>query len=116
MQDAADATALAMAKQLGVATAAGITARAADYADGQLGKIATRDSVTVTTTISADNSSVTVAIDRHAPVVLRQPAAARRLAAAHPGDRLDARRTAAVRAELGDRRHGRHRWCRTPRC
>ena len=63
MQDAADATALAMAKQLGVATAAGIQARAAGYADSQLGKIATGDNVTVTTTISADNSSVTVSID-----------------------------------------------------
>jgi Flp pilus assembly protein TadG len=63
MQDAADATALAMAKQLGVATAAGIQARATGYADGQLGQIATSDNVTVTTTISADNSSVTVSID-----------------------------------------------------
>jgi len=62
MQDAADATALAMAKQLGIATAAGIQARATDYADAQLGPIATKDSVTVTTTIAADNSSVTVAI------------------------------------------------------
>ncbi len=63
MQDAADATALAMAKQLGVATAAGITARATQYADAQLGLIATSDGATVTTTISADNTSVTVAID-----------------------------------------------------
>jgi Flp pilus assembly protein TadG len=62
MQDAADATALAMAKQLGVATSAGITSRAQAYAVGQLGQIATNDSVTVTTTIAADNSSVTVAI------------------------------------------------------
>jgi Flp pilus assembly protein TadG len=63
MQDASDATALAMAKQLGIATAAGITARAQDYAVGQLPQIATRDGITVTTTIAADNSSVTVAID-----------------------------------------------------
>jgi Flp pilus assembly protein TadG len=62
MQDAADATALAMAKQLGIATAAGIQARSTQYADTQLGPIATKDGVTVTTTISADNSSVTVAI------------------------------------------------------
>ncbi len=62
-QDAADATALAMAKQLGVATAAGISARAQDYATGQLAQVATRDGVTVTTKISADNSSVTVAVD-----------------------------------------------------
>jgi hypothetical protein len=63
MQDAADATSLAMAKQLGVATAAGITARAQDYAAGELGQVVSRDSVVVTTTISSDNSSVTVAID-----------------------------------------------------
>ncbi|HZZ87001.1 MAG TPA: pilus assembly protein TadG-related protein [Caulobacteraceae bacterium] len=63
MQDTADATALAMAKQLGIATAAGITARAKDYAVGQLGPIAARDGVTVTTTIADDNASVTVSVD-----------------------------------------------------
>jgi Flp pilus assembly protein TadG len=62
MQDAADATALAMAKQLGVATAAGITARATDYADAQLGPVATKDNVQVATTIASDNSSVTVTL------------------------------------------------------
>ena len=62
MQDAADATALAMAKQLGVATANGITARARDYADAQLGQIASRDNVQVATTIAADNASVTVTL------------------------------------------------------
>jgi Flp pilus assembly protein TadG len=62
MQDAADATALAMAKQLGIATAAGITARANDYADAQLGPVATRDNVQVATTIAADNSSVTITL------------------------------------------------------
>jgi len=67
MQDAADATALAMAKQLGIATAAGITSRAQDYAVGQLGQVATRDGASVTTTIAADNSSVTVAIDGTRP-------------------------------------------------
>jgi Flp pilus assembly protein TadG len=67
MQDAADATALAMAKQLGIATAAGITARSQDYAVGQLAQVATRDGVTVTTTIAANNSSVTVAIDGKRP-------------------------------------------------
>ena len=67
MQDAADATALAMAKQLGIATAAGITSRAQDYAVGQLGQVATRDGASVTTTIAADNSSVTVAIDGARP-------------------------------------------------
>jgi Flp pilus assembly protein TadG len=66
-QDAADATALAMAKQLGIATAAGISARAQDYATGQLVQVATRDKITVTTTIAADNSSVTVAVDGTRP-------------------------------------------------
>jgi Flp pilus assembly protein TadG len=63
MQDAADATALAMAKQLGVATAAGIKSRAHDYAVGQLGPIASKDAVTVDTAIADDNSSVTVTVD-----------------------------------------------------
>jgi Flp pilus assembly protein TadG len=62
LQDAADATALAMAKQLGVSTSAGIIARAQDYATGQLGKISSADQVTITTTIAPDNASVTVAI------------------------------------------------------
>ena len=59
MQDTADATALAMAKQLGIATAAGITSRAQVYAAQELGPIATNDAVTATTTIASDNSSVT---------------------------------------------------------
>jgi Flp pilus assembly protein TadG len=62
MQDAADATALAMAKQLGVASNAGITARSQQYAMAQLGQISSQDQVTVTTTIAQDSSSVTVAI------------------------------------------------------
>jgi Flp pilus assembly protein TadG len=62
LQDAADATALAMAKQLGVSTSSGIIARAQDYASGQLGQISSADQVTVTTTIASDNSSVTVTI------------------------------------------------------
>jgi len=45
MQDAADATALAMAKQLGVATAAGISARAQDYATGQLASVVSELSI-----------------------------------------------------------------------
>jgi Flp pilus assembly protein TadG len=63
MQDSADATALAMAKQLGIATVVGIKARATDYADGQLGKLVSADGMAVTTTIAPDNSSLTVAID-----------------------------------------------------
>jgi len=65
MQDAADATALAMAKQLGVATASGITARAADYADAQLGTVLARDDVKVATAIAANNTSVTVSLAGH---------------------------------------------------
>ncbi|HEX3916775.1 MAG TPA: TadE/TadG family type IV pilus assembly protein [Caulobacteraceae bacterium] len=65
MQDASDATALAMAKQLSLSTPAGITARATDYANAQLGQIASNDGTTVTTTISPDNTSVTVAIRGH---------------------------------------------------
>ena len=65
MQDAADATALAMAKQLGVATAAGITSRAQAFADQQLGTIVQNDAVTVTTTIAADNQSLTVVVAGH---------------------------------------------------
>jgi Flp pilus assembly protein TadG len=67
MQDAADATALAMAKQLGVASNTGIIARSQDYATGQLGQISSADQVTITTTISSDNSSVTVAIGGSRP-------------------------------------------------
>jgi Flp pilus assembly protein TadG len=62
MQDAADATALAMAKQLSVSTAAGISSRATDYANAQLGPISTNDGVTTTATIGANNNSVTVVV------------------------------------------------------
>ena len=65
MQDAADATALAMAKQLGVASTAGITARAQDYAMAQLGQLSSQDQVTVTTTVTPSN--VTVAISGKRP-------------------------------------------------
>jgi len=62
MQDAADATALAMAKQLGIATASGITSRAQAFAAQELGPIASKDHLKVTTSIAPDNSSVTVAL------------------------------------------------------
>jgi Flp pilus assembly protein TadG len=65
MQDTADATALAMAKQLGVSSAAGIAARAQTYAAGQLGPIAANDGVNVTASVGANNNSVTVAITGH---------------------------------------------------
>jgi hypothetical protein len=67
MQDAADATALALAKQLGVATTTGITARATDYADAQLGDIVTRDNIQVATAFAADNSSITVTLSGKRP-------------------------------------------------
>ena len=67
MQDAADATALAMAKQLGIASNTGIIARSQNYAAGQLGQISSADQVTVATTIAQDNSSVTVAISGSRP-------------------------------------------------
>ena len=63
MQDVADATALAMAKQLGVATASGISARADQFAREQLKEVADRATFTVTTSIAPDNSSLTVVID-----------------------------------------------------
>jgi Flp pilus assembly protein TadG len=62
MQDAADATALAMAKQLGLASQTTLAAQAQTYAAGQLGAIATADGVVVTTTVGQNNSAVTVAI------------------------------------------------------
>jgi Flp pilus assembly protein TadG len=65
MQDTADSTALAMAKQLSVSTAAGISARAQTYAVAQLGQIAANDAVAVTATIGANNGSVTVGISGH---------------------------------------------------
>ncbi|HEY1427664.1 MAG TPA: TadE/TadG family type IV pilus assembly protein [Caulobacteraceae bacterium] len=67
MQDTADATALAMARQLGVASNAGITARAQDYAQAQLAGIASQDQLSITTTIAPDNSTITVAISGARP-------------------------------------------------
>jgi len=61
-QDAADATALSAARQLGVATNNGIIARAEDFADQQLGDLVHKDSVTVATAVANDNGSVTVTI------------------------------------------------------
>ena len=63
MQDVADATALAMAKQLGVATASGISARADQFAREQLKEVSERSNFTVTTTIAPDSSTLTVTID-----------------------------------------------------
>src|SRR6185437_6392328 len=65
MQDAADATALAMAKQLDVATAVGISERARAYALTQLGDLASRDAVRVDTSIDDRTRMVTVTVHGH---------------------------------------------------
>jgi Flp pilus assembly protein TadG len=65
MQDAADGAALAAARQLGIGTSVGITARAQALANADLATVAARVPFTVTTTISPDNSQVTVAINGH---------------------------------------------------
>lgn len=67
MQDTADATALAAAKQLGMATATGVAARAQDFAQAQLGDVAKRVTFTVTTTVADSGSAVTVAINGSRP-------------------------------------------------
>lgn len=63
MQDVADSTALMAAKQLGTATAVGISARAQQYALDQLADISSTVALTVTTTLSSNNAQVTVAIN-----------------------------------------------------
>jgi hypothetical protein len=65
MQDAADATAIAMAKQLGLSTVAGLEARAQAYADAQLGPVARADSITAAVAVSQATSSVTVTLHGH---------------------------------------------------
>ncbi|HEX3920304.1 MAG TPA: pilus assembly protein TadG-related protein [Caulobacteraceae bacterium] len=63
MQDTADATALAMARQLGT-DPQGIPARAQAFALAQLGSVGQQDQVTITATVSANNA-VTVQISGH---------------------------------------------------
>jgi Flp pilus assembly protein TadG len=65
MQDTADATALAMAKQMSISTDAGLSARATDFANAELGPIAQADAVQVSVTRSLETSSVTVTISGH---------------------------------------------------
>lgn len=65
MQDAADATALAMAKTLGVATAVGLDARADNYARAQLGDLATKDAVQTIASTDTTNRTVTVRLTGH---------------------------------------------------
>jgi Flp pilus assembly protein TadG len=65
MQDAADATALDAAKQLGIADNDGIAARASQFMTAQIPQLAQNDGVTATTTFASDNSSVTVTLSGH---------------------------------------------------
>ncbi|HEX4196572.1 MAG TPA: pilus assembly protein TadG-related protein [Caulobacteraceae bacterium] len=65
MQDAADATALDAAKQLGIADDAGIAARASQFMTAQIPQMARSDGVTAVTTFAPDNSSVTVTLAGH---------------------------------------------------
>ena len=65
MQDAADAAALAAARQLGISTQVGIEARARAFAVSALPAVSERMPLTVTTTIAQDNSQLTVSIDGH---------------------------------------------------
>lgn len=68
MQDVADSTALMAAKQIGTATAVGISARAQQYAQSQLADIAGQVSLQVSATLGGQNNSqVTVAITGHRP-------------------------------------------------
>jgi hypothetical protein len=65
MQDAADAAALDAAKQLGVGTQSGISARAAGFVKSQIPGVVQRVPFRVSTTFSPDNSQVTVKVDGH---------------------------------------------------
>lgn len=62
LQDAADATALAMAKQIGLSSDAGLQARAADYVRAELGSIADDDAVSTATSASASTEAITVTL------------------------------------------------------
>ncbi len=63
MQDVADATALAGARQLGLSDPSAVTERAKRYASSMMGDIGQRIAYRVTATPSADGSRITVAID-----------------------------------------------------
>jgi hypothetical protein len=65
MQDAADATALDAAKQLGIADNAGIAARASQFMATQIPQVVKDDGVTAVTTFAADNSNLTVTLSGH---------------------------------------------------
>jgi Flp pilus assembly protein TadG len=63
LQDTADAAALGAAKQLNIAEAVGIKARAEETVRGQLKDLDGRMTYTVTTTVSDDRTGVKIAID-----------------------------------------------------
>jgi hypothetical protein len=63
LQDTADAVALSAAKQLNIADATGIQARANEAARAQLKDLDSRATYVVTTTVADSRSSVTVSID-----------------------------------------------------
>jgi hypothetical protein len=65
MQDAADAAALDAAKQLGVGTQSGISARAVGFVQSQIPNVRQRVPFQVSTSFSPDNSQVTVKLDGH---------------------------------------------------
>jgi hypothetical protein len=65
MQDAADATALDAAKQLGIAEDSGIAARASQFMATQIPQVVQNDGVTAATTFAPDNSNVTVTLTGH---------------------------------------------------
>ena len=67
MQQAADATALAMAKQLTVANVSGIDDRARAMVADELTDVAKRVTLTTTVKIPTDNSSVTITVDGSRP-------------------------------------------------
>ncbi|MGA0604299.1 pilus assembly protein TadG-related protein [Caulobacter sp. KR2-114] len=63
MQDVADATALAAAKQLGMGDAQGTSARAQQYAASMMADVAKRITYQVSAVPSSDGTEITVAID-----------------------------------------------------
>ncbi|MBS0412009.1 MAG: hypothetical protein JSR86_18970 [Proteobacteria bacterium] len=65
MQDAADAAALDAAKQLGIGTQSGISARAVTFVKSQIPGVVQRVPFRVSTSFSPDNTQVTVKIDGH---------------------------------------------------
>ena len=107
MQDAADATALDAAKQLGIADQAGIAARASQFMATQIPQVVKNDGVTADTTFDARQFQSDRDADGSPRLLLRQPPAAGRLAAPRQRHRRLAGHDAALRAELRFGRLGR---------